>query len=92
MLCMMASRSYGEINAAAYEAYAAQHNPDETVDPYSCPVLREISVSTYLQKFGMCTEAEVDWWVAYSGYDLYPEEVQASIFVKDVSTNTCIAI
>ena len=26
---------------------------------------------------------------AYSGYDLYPEEVQASIFVKDVSGCCC---
>lgn len=47
-------------------------------------MLREISVPTYLKRFGAADDAEVEWWVAYSGYDLYPEEVQASIFVKDV--------
>ena len=78
-------RSYNEINAAAYESYVAKHNADGSVDPYSCPVLREISVPTYLERFGMCDADEVKWWVAYSGYDLYPDEVQASIFVKDVS-------
>jgi len=76
-------RSYNEINAAAYESYVAKHNADGSVDPYSCPVLREISVPTYLERFGMCDADEVKWWVAYSGYDLYPDEVQASIFVKD---------
>ena len=55
-------RSYGAINAAASEAYTAKHNPAGDVDPYDCAELRAISVPTYLKKFGLCDEAEVDWW------------------------------
>merc|ERR1712048_296543 len=45
--------------------------------------LRNLSVADFFRKYGKATDDEIACWFAYSGYNLYHSDVQASIFVDD---------
>lgn len=75
-------RTPGQMADACLAAYRAAHPEDIDKDPYECPELRDLSLHKFFEKYGAKHE-EIEAWQVFSGYDLYPENVAASIFVKD---------
>eukprot|EP00164_Ancoracysta_twista_P009637 GFYU01014333.1.p1 GENE.GFYU01014333.1~~GFYU01014333.1.p1 ORF type:complete len:541 (-),score=166.83 GFYU01014333.1:46-1668(-) len=51
-------------------------------DPYASEELKNSNLRDFFKKYG-ATDDEIDCWFAYSGYNLYDDEIAASIFVKD---------
>lgn len=75
-------RTPGQMADACVAAYTKEFPTLAAGDPYESPVLKALSVTQFFKKYG-ATDEEVEAWVVYSGYDLYPDNVTASIFVKD---------
>lgn len=75
-------RSPGQMAADCLDAYRAAHPEDIKKDPYECAELRELCLHKFFKKYG-ATDEEIEAWQIFSGYDLYPDNVAASIFVKD---------
>jgi len=68
-----------DIAKAANQRFEAVHG--KIKDPFLNKELINISVREYFKKYGGANDAEVDFWMKYSGYNLYDDDVQASIFV-----------
>jgi len=68
-----------DIANAAKQRFEAIHG--KVKDPYLNEELINNSVREYFKKYGGANDAEVDFWMKYSGYNLYDNDVQASIFV-----------
>ena len=50
---------------------------------YDCGELRHLSVPGLFRKYAKATDQDIEYWVAYSGYNLYHEDIQASIYIHD---------
>eukprot|EP00978_Attheya_sp_CCMP212_P039716 scaffold209032_cov71-Attheya_sp.AAC.1 len=50
---------------------------------YACPELRNLSIQEFFKKYANATDEEIACWFAYSGYNLYHNDVQSSIWVDD---------
>jgi len=77
-------KSPGAMSAAAVKAYKATNFWESCKHhAYDCPELRGLSVSEFFSKYAKASPEEVAFWFAYSGYNLYHDDVQSSIFVHD---------
>merc|ERR1711939_1055373 len=51
--------------------------------PYNCEHLRSICISEFFRLYAGASDEEIAMWFTYGGYDIYHDDVQASIFVDD---------
>lgn len=75
-------RTPGQMAAACVAAYKKACPVEGAKDPYCSSELSSLNLREFFKKYGG-TEEEIDAWFTYSGYDLYPDNIAASIFVKD---------
>jgi monoamine oxidase len=75
-------RSPGEMADACIAEFKKQFPEEGRGDPYASQELRKQSLDSFFKKYG-AKEEEIAAWKVYSGYDLYPSNVSASLFVKD---------
>merc|ERR1719384_523114 len=72
------------MSAAAVDAYKATKFWEECKHhAYDCSELRSLSMSEFFGKYAEASLDEIACWFAYSGYNLYHDDVQASIYVHD---------
>jgi len=72
------------MSAAAVKAYKATHFwEDCSHEAFNCSELRSLSLAEFFVKYAKASCQEIACWLAYSGYNLYHEDVQSSIYVHD---------
>ena len=72
-----------KLNAQAKQFGTVYTMETMSENAYNIQELQQLSLPAFFEEYAGASKDDIAAWYIYSGYNVYPEEVQASIFIKD---------